>query len=92
MHAGQATFDVPALRFKKEAEISSSNPSSGRSKTEEYEVDCIVDTRKAAGRVEYLVRWKGFDDSQCTWEPESHFDTRECIDNFLRKRRRSAAT
>ncbi|CAK6981019.1 chromodomain Y-like protein [Scomber scombrus] len=45
--------------------------------TEEfYEVERIVDKRKTKkGRVEYLVRWRGYGSEGDTWEPESHLST-----------------
>lgn len=43
--------------------------------TEElYEVERIVDKRKSKkGKVEYLVRWRGYGYEGDTWEPETHF-------------------
>uniref|UniRef100_A0A3Q0R5T1 Chromodomain Y like n=1 Tax=Amphilophus citrinellus TaxID=61819 RepID=A0A3Q0R5T1_AMPCI len=45
--------------------------------TEEfYEVERIVDRRRnRKGRVEYLVRWRGYGSEGDTWEPESHLST-----------------
>uniref|UniRef100_A0A3Q2VAT9 Chromodomain protein, Y-like n=1 Tax=Haplochromis burtoni TaxID=8153 RepID=A0A3Q2VAT9_HAPBU len=45
--------------------------------TEElYEVERIVDRRRnRKGRVEYLVRWRGYGAEGDTWEPESHLST-----------------
>uniref|UniRef100_A0A665T208 Chromodomain protein, Y-like n=2 Tax=Echeneis naucrates TaxID=173247 RepID=A0A665T208_ECHNA len=45
--------------------------------TEEfYEVERIVDKRKnRKGKVEYLVRWRGYGSEEDTWEPESHLST-----------------
>ncbi|XP_040911709.1 chromodomain Y-like protein isoform X2 [Toxotes jaculatrix] len=45
--------------------------------TEEfYEVERIVDKRKnKKGKVEYLVRWRGYGSEEDTWEPESHLST-----------------
>ncbi|KAM9349686.1 chromodomain Y-like protein [Symphorus nematophorus] len=45
--------------------------------TEEfYEVERIVDKRKTKkGKVEYLVRWRGYGSEGDTWEPESHLST-----------------
>ena len=33
-----------------------------------YEVEMIVDKRIRRGEVQYMVKWKGFDDSENTWE------------------------
>ena len=41
-------------------------------KDEEYEAEKILDTRKQDGRIEYLVKWKGYDNSENTWEPAKH--------------------
>ncbi|XP_068565382.1 chromodomain Y-like protein isoform X2 [Cebidichthys violaceus] len=45
--------------------------------TEEfYEVERIVDRRKSKkGKVEYLVRWRGYGSEGDTWEPETHLST-----------------
>ncbi|MEQ2304109.1 hypothetical protein AMECASPLE_023644 [Ameca splendens] len=45
--------------------------------TEElYEVERIIDKRKTRrGKVEYLVRWRGYGSEGDTWEPESHLST-----------------
>ena len=39
---------------------------------EEYEVEHIVDSRYKGKRLEYLVHWKGWSDSDHTWEPVSY--------------------
>ena len=42
---------------------------------EEYEVDHIKKHRKFRGRsLRYLVHWKGYDDSEDTWEPKKNLD------------------
>ncbi|XP_068998315.1 LOW QUALITY PROTEIN: chromodomain Y-like protein [Embiotoca jacksoni] len=45
--------------------------------TEEfYEVERIVDRRRnRKGKVEYLVRWRGYGSEGDTWEPETHLST-----------------
>ena len=35
----------------------------------EYFVDKIVRTRKRNGKLEHLIKWKGFSDADNTWEP-----------------------
>ncbi|XP_041658978.1 chromodomain Y-like protein [Cheilinus undulatus] len=41
-----------------------------------YEVERIVDKRRSKkGRVEYLVRWRGYGPDGDTWEPESNLST-----------------
>ena len=35
----------------------------------EYEVKEILDIRKFSGQVKYLIKWKGYNTSENTWEP-----------------------
>ena len=37
-----------------------------------YEVEKIMDRRIVRGKKEYLIKWKGYPESQSTWEPNSH--------------------
>ena len=39
---------------------------------EEYEVDYVVDSRYKGKCLEYLVHWKGWSDTDHTWEPVSN--------------------
>jgi hypothetical protein len=39
-----------------------------------YEVEKIVDKKISAGKPLYLVKWKGYDSSENTWEPLKHLD------------------
>lgn len=40
-----------------------------------YEVERIVGKRSKKGRVEYLVRWRGYGSEGDTWEPETNLST-----------------
>ena len=46
-----------------------------------YEVEAILDSRKKRNKLQYLVRWSGF--NEMTWEPEKNLDgCRELIKEF----------
>ena len=53
---------------------------------EELEVEMIKDVRRRNGKLQYLVKWIGLDDKDCTWEPEEHFDAIEHIQEFWDKK------
>ena len=40
---------------------------------EEYEINTILAQRTFEGLNQYLVRWEGYPDERCTWEPEDNF-------------------
>src|SRR3954454_17400520 len=37
---------------------------------QEYEVEKIIDIRRKYGRIQYLVKWKGYSEHESTWEDE----------------------
>ena len=39
---------------------------------EEYEPERIIDKQVIDGEVKYLIKWKGYNDAENTWEPAKH--------------------
>lgn len=63
---------------------------SGDSDDEVYEVETILDKRIINGKPQYLIKYKGYDDSENSWEPPSNLNCpkklREFEREFLRKK------
>ena len=37
-----------------------------------YEAEEIINSKKVRGKLHYLVHWKGYPNSERTWQPASH--------------------
>lgn len=56
--------------------------SNALSETFNYVVDMILGKRIKNGFVEYLVKWRGWDEQDATWEPVTNFAALEIVDNY----------
>lgn len=53
---------------------------------DEYEVETIHAQDIINGQKVYLVKWKGYEDLRCTWEPRNSFNTKEILQEWKNKK------
>lgn len=47
-----------------------------------YEIEIILDKRKKKNKNEYLIKWKGYNFSECTWEPKENILAPKILKKF----------
>lgn len=52
---------------------------------ETYKVEAILKHRKRNGKVFYLIKWEGYDESQNTWEPEDNLSCPDILAKYIEK-------
>lgn len=65
---------------------STADDENGATEEEEYEVEKVVDKRIHKGKVEYLLKWKGYSSDDNTWEPEDSLECPELLEEYERNR------
>ena len=48
----------------------------------EYDIEKVLAKQFRDGEWKYLVRWEGYPDERCTWEPRSNFKADNIIDDW----------
>ncbi|XP_050056604.1 chromobox protein homolog 5-like isoform X2 [Aphis gossypii] len=48
----------------------------------QYPIEKILHKRTKKGKVEYLVKWQGFNEFHNSWEPQKNLNCDELIENF----------
>lgn len=87
-------FHVSLLTPHKESEIPGRTPPEPLpvivEGEEEYEVAEILDSRRHRGKLQYLVRWEGYDESHNSWEPVENVEHASDLVNAFHRRRPNA--
>ena len=70
-----------------EGESENERPAFKASNGKQYwEVEMVLDERIRKRKREFLVKWKGFDQSQNTWEPAENLHDCAALDRFLQNK------
>lgn len=92
--AKEKSTDVPAKRSRAKnstAKNDDDDDDDAENGDEEYEVEDIVDHKIARGKTSFLIRWKNYDASGDTWEPESSLSCPDIIARYKEEHMKDVA-
>lgn len=75
-------------KTKPKRDIDVNAPPGEEEEEEEYTVEKVVAGRMRNGKKEYLLKWKGYPDSENTWEPDENLDCPDLIADFEDKQKK----
>ena len=52
---------------------------------EVFSVEKIISKKVVGGKTQYLLKWKGYDTDDNTWEPEDNLDCQDLLEEFNKK-------